>query len=306
MNAILDTAAREALAPQGHEGLDEGPESRAGRRRVLVTLHRDAPAGASIAMGRQIAGALQAPLHGLVFAPEPLEAAEVPEHVGLPHEDLRGVVLHVATGDPDEALAGALTAQAAAYVVVGSAPLAAPEEQLGLGELAERALEIATCGVFLVGLAAPGPRVRRILLPLDGTPSTAAAITPAGHLARSLEADLDILLVGEAHPHAAPPDREPGALVPPVYMDQPHHEWPAFSEEFLQRFVGNIGHCPPEVPARFYLGAGEPAPEILRFANQLGSDLLVLVWHGDLSEHHGAVFREVVRSAPCPVLVLRR
>lgn len=309
MTSTLDTAhaAREPVAPQVHGGEDEAPESRVGRRRVLVTLHREMPAGASIAMGRHIAGALQASLHGLLFAPEPIDAADVAEHVGLPQEDLRGLVLHVATGDPGEALSGALTTQAAAYVVVGSAPLAAPEEQLGLGELAERALEVANCGVFLVGAAAPRARLHRILLPLDGTPSTAAAITPAGHLARSLEADLDILLVGEVHPHAvAPPDREPGALVAPVYMDQPHHEWAAFSEEFLQRFVGNIGHCPREVPARFYLGAGEPAPEILRFAGQLRSDLLVLVWHGDLSEHHGTVFREVVRNAPCPVLVLRR
>lgn len=306
MNIIQDAASR-AAAPQGHEEPGEAPESRVGKRRVLVTLHRGAPAGAAVAMGRLVAGALQAPLHGLVFAPEPLEAADVPDHVGLSQEELRGLVLHVATGDPGEALTGALAAQAAAYVVVGSAPVAAPDERVGLGELAARALEIATSGVFLLGVApAPGSRLSRILLPLDGTPSTAAAIAPAGHLARSLEADLDILLVSEAHPHAPPPGREPGALVAPVYMDQPHHEWAAFSEEFLQRFVGNIGHCPREVPARFYLGAGEPAPEILRFADQLRSDLLVLVWHGDLGKHRGAVFREVVRNAPCPVLVLRR
>jgi nucleotide-binding universal stress UspA family protein len=295
------------------ELLEPSPASGVTRRSVLVTLHRGAAVRGPIEMGRLIARAIRAPLHGLVLAPEPMCASEVPDHIGVPAEVLHGLVLDVAAGEPHEALAAALPAHAAAYVVVSAAkeeprrPSAlAWGRRLGLSDVAERALEIACCAVVLVGAEAQATRIRRILLPLDGTPSTAAAIAPIGELARSLRAQLDIVLVGEAHPVHVPPLVEPGAMMPPRYMDQPHHEWQAFSEEFLQRFVGAIGHFPPDVPTRLFLSAGEPAPEILRVAVELESDVIVLVWHGELSERHGAVFGEVVRNAPCPVLVLRR
>jgi len=94
-------------------------------------------------------------------------------------------------------------------------------------------------------------------------------------------------------------------MAAPQYVDQPHHEWPAFSDEFLHRFLKTLGHCPKDVPTRLFLGAGDPADEILRFADLLGSDLAVLVWHGSTSEEHGSIFRKVLRKATCPVLVLR-
>ncbi|MCC6558214.1 MAG: universal stress protein [Polyangiaceae bacterium] len=261
-------------------------------------------------MGRLIAGAIRAPLHGLFLGPFLIDPSEVPEHVGVDAEALRGLVLDVAAGDPGEALAAALAARGATFVVIPSAPGRAADDRLGVGALARRALDIAGGGVVLLDPGDRAPRLQRILLPLDGTPSTAAAIAPAGELARSLGAELDIVLVGEAHPGLARAPAalaaEPGAMSAPRYIDQPHHEWAVFYDEFLQRFLGAIGHCPPGLAKRFFLSAGEPAAEILRVAGDLDSDLIVLVWHGELSEAHGAVFRDVVRGARCPVLVLRR
>jgi nucleotide-binding universal stress UspA family protein len=300
--------AARACAPAEVE--EAPPESVALRRRVLITLCQDGPLHGVIQMGRLIAGAIHAPLHGLFLGPKPIEASEVAEHVGLAPEALHGLVLEVAAGDPGEALAAALTARAAAYVIVAAAPAGAPGDDLGVGHLAQRALEIAHGGVVILDPRAGAAQIRRILLPLDGTPSTASAITPAGELARRLGAELDILLVGEAHPRCererARLPEEPGAMAPPQYVDQPHHEWAAFTEEFLHRFLGAFGHCPPDIATRFFLGAGEPGAEILRVAVAVESDLLVLVWHGKLCERHGAVFRDVLRGARCPVLVLRR
>jgi nucleotide-binding universal stress UspA family protein len=176
-----------------------------------------------------------------------------------------------------------------------------PHDGLGVGDLAAHTIERSSAPVIVVR---PEERVAlaRILVPLDGTPSTASALEPAGELARRAGASLDIVLVGEAQ-HG--PQVEPGAMGAPQYVDQPHHEWPAFSAEFVERFLKTIGHCPETVPTRFFLGAGDPACEILRFAELLGSDLAVLVWHGLASEEHGAIFRSVLRRATCPVLVLR-
>ena len=99
---------------------------------------------------------------------------------------------------------------------------------------------------------------------------------------------------------------ELGALVTPQYIDQPQHEWPAFSQELLARFLGAIGRCSRGVPARFFLRAGDPAREILRAATELDPDLIALVWHGGCEGEHGRVFRRVLPDAGLPVLVLRR
>lgn len=309
--ALAIDAGRGTARAGAHAEVEEvAPESGVLRRRVLVTMRRDGPPHGVIQMGRLIARAIGAPLHGLFLCPTRIEASEVAENVGLAPEALHGLVLDVAAGDPGEALAAALTTRAAAYVIVAAAPGGGPDDHLGVGDLAQRALEIACGGVVILDPRAGAAQIRRILLPLDGTPSTASAITPAGELARSLGAELDILLVGEAHPRfereRARLSEEPGAMAPPQYVDQPHHEWTAFAEEFLHRFLGAIGHCPPDIVRRFFLGAGEPGAEILRVAAAVESDLLVLVWHGNLCQRHGSVFRDVLRGARCPVLVLRR
>jgi len=289
--------------PSVDRGAEDEPrsEARPKRQRVLVALHGTEPASAAaaLAMGRLVARTLQEPLHGIFVADTKLAPSDLPRLVGLPKYALDGVVLDMEAGDPVERIVAFTEAHPTAFVIVGAE--SAPHDGLGIGELAARTIERSHSPVIVVR---PEETVSlaRILVPLDGTPSTASALGPAGDLARRAGASLDIVLVGEAQ-HG--PQVEPGAMAAPQYVDQPHHEWPAFSAEFVQRFLNTIGHCPEAVPTRFFLGAGEPAVEILRFASLLGADLAVLVWHGLASEEHGAVFQHVLRHATCPVLVLR-
>ncbi|MRG94427.1 universal stress protein [Polyangium spumosum] len=294
----------EGTSPSLERGDEEGPrsEARPKRERVLVALHEGDPAAstAAIAMGRLVARTLEEPLHGILVCEAKVAPSELSRRCGLPPHALDGVVLDVEAGDPAERIVASTEAHPTAFVIVGAE--SAPKDGLGVGELAAHTLERSHAPVIVVR---PEERLAlaRILVPLDGTPRTASALGPAGDLARRAGASLDIVLVGEAQ-HL--PQAEPGAMAAPQYVDQPHHEWPAFSAEFVHRFMNTLGHCPTDVPTRFFLGAGDPADEILRFAGLLGSDLAVLVWHGLASEEHGAVFRRVLRGAPCPVLVLRR
>jgi nucleotide-binding universal stress UspA family protein len=287
-------------ALQEEEAIPPPPVSAVQRRAVLIALHgRRAPVGA-IEVARLIAGALEVTLHGLFVWPVEIAASEVPRVLELTPEALEGIVLDVAVGDPVERLGAATAAHPIAFAVV-------PAEEggtdvLGLGDFASRSLYAAASAVVLVRPGAYPSAIRRILVPLDGTPETAGALGPAGELARQAGAGLDIVLVSELHPHELPP----GAMSPPQYVDQPQHEWAAFSDEFLQRFVSAIAHCPAGVPTRLFLGRGDPAEEILRFATELRADLVALVWNGDLGAEHGLVFRQVVRRAPGPLLVLRR
>lgn len=308
-----------APAEGGHVATDdEAPESRVKSKNVLVAFHGGRAHVGAIEFARVIAGALRAPLHGLFVSSEPVDASELPARVGLAPEALEGVVLNVAvTDDPRGALTAATESGATGLVIVASEPGEALDERLGLSALAAHALQSMACGVVVIRPSLCPSRLRRILLPLDGMPSTAAAITPVGALARQLGAELDIVMVGGASPRraasdAAPcavstPERpEPGSMVAPLYVDQPQHEWAAFTEEFLDRFLNAIGRCPHDVSTRFFLGAGVPSAEILRFASELESDLIVLVWHGQIAEEHGSTFCDVIRGAPCPALVLRR
>jgi nucleotide-binding universal stress UspA family protein len=268
-------------------------------RRVLVALHGSLAPHGAIRVARLIARALDAPLHGVLVWPTRLAPSEIPRLLRLDPETLEGMVLDVEVGDPAERLGALARAEPVAFVVVPAE--SGGGDACGLGETAARTLTEASTGVIVVRPGASVGRLRRILVPLDGAPSTAAALEPVGELARRMGASLDVVMIQDA---AAPPLIEEGAMAPPQYIDQPQHEWAAFSEEFVQRFLGAIGHCP-AVETRFFLGAGAPGPEILRFAEALGSDLITLVWHGGC-DPHGAVFREVMRGSSRPVLVLRR
>lgn len=265
------------------------------RRRVLVSLPSSGPSHSAIEAGRRVAAALDAPLHGLLVWPTAISPRDVPRLLRVDPDTLGGMVIDVAIGDPADRLRAAVLAQPTAFLVLSGEP-----HRIGAaGDLAVRALGGSAAGAIVIRPGASLARLDRILVPLDGTPSTAAALGPAGELAQRAGAALDVVLVEDA---AAPPRAEPGAMTP-QYVDQPQHEWPAFSAEFTGRFLGAIGRCPPGVPTRFFLGAGSPAAEILRFADELESDLVALVCHGGYSL--GATSREVLCASTRPVLVLR-
>lgn len=271
------------------------------QRRVVVALPAVGAAHGAIEAGRVIARAMDTPLHGVLVWPTAIAPSEVPRLLRLDPSALEGMVIDVDVGDPADCLRDLANAQPIAFVV-----LAADDQGCDVcrvGDVAARALAQSATGAVVVRAGGRLSRLDRILVPLDGTPSTAAALAPAGELAKQAGARLDVVLIEDA---MAPLSKERGAMTPPQYVDQPHHEWPAFSEEFTQRFLGSIGHCPRGVPTRFFLGSGHPAPEILRFSRELDSDLIALVWHGGCEGEHGAVFREVLRGSPRPVLVLRR
>jgi hypothetical protein len=275
------------------------PEAPAPRRRVLVSLPAAGSPMGAIEAGRVIASALAAPLHGLLVWPTAITPGEVSRLIQVDPATLTGMVIDVEVGDPADRVVALVERQPVAFVV-----LAADEhgrDVCGIGDVAARTLAATVTGAVVLRPGESLPRLERILVPLDGTPSTAAALAPAGELARGAGAALDVVLIEDV---AAAPPREHGSMAPPQYVDQPQHEWPAFSTEFVQRFMGAIAHCPPGVPVRFFLGAGKPSAEILRLAQELGSDMIALVWRGCMGEH-ASCFREVVRGARRPVLVLR-
>lgn len=270
------------------------------RPRVLIALSPRTPPHAAIGAGRAIAAAFAAPLHGALVWPTPISPGEVHRLLKIEPEVLEGMVIDVAVGDPAERIGAMVRDQPTACLVVvtdrdGS-------DTCGFDVACARLLMAVHTGLLVLRSGTELRPIQRILVPLDGRPSTAEALHPVTKLAQATGATIDVLLVDDAA-RLAP--SEPGAMAPPQYVDQPQHEWPAFSEEFVQRFMGGCAHCPGGVKTRFFCGRGEAAEEILRFTELLDPDLVALAWHGSACGEHASVFRRVVRGTTRPVLVLR-
>lgn len=126
--------------------------------------------------------------------------------------------------------------------------------------------------------------VARVVVPLDGTPATAAAVGP---LARSLlAAGADVAAVHVFDPSTAP-----------AFWDHAGHSHLAFTEEFLRRHqLGGV---------RLDLRRGRPVVEVLSSLDRTRADLVLMAWGQDLSPGHADVVRHALLGASVPVLLVR-
>jgi nucleotide-binding universal stress UspA family protein len=136
---------------------------------------------------------------------------------------------------------------------------------------------------------------RTILVAIDGSPDAAAALRHATSLARDQHARLVLLTVV---PSAPPPIGPAGALPAPV-----DHE--AMFGQILREAVDSV---PQDVGVESRLVHGRPAQRIVELAQETGSDLIVMGFHGHGRLHHaliGSVSDSVMRASALPVLLMR-
>jgi len=166
----------------------------------------------------------------------------------------------------------------------------------GLGHVAEAILASAVAPLLLVR---PGMRsvesLRRILVPLEGSPSASASMKVADDAFCRRGRELVMLHVATKDTPA-----ERGSLPAPRMMDQEQYEWAAWQDEFTMRFSA----CPEGGRHRVAVRVGEPARVIAEEARALDAELIVLSWNGSFAAGRGAVVRELLDTAPCPVLLV--
>ena len=189
---------------------------------------------------------------------EALAPDELLGRMGLSAEDVRGLVIDQCTGSPADAIVREAAARHAVLIVM-CAPAAAGRPLARVRKCPWRTYYwTAPCPVVLVpSIRSRHPwALRQLVLPHDGTPTSAAAIAPTADLASRAGAELVVLHV------ATPSDERPaesGTFAVPRYLDQPQHEWPAWSREFLERVRG-LGY-PANIPKiRLVLAHGEAVP----------------------------------------------
>jgi hypothetical protein len=93
---------------------------------------------------------------------------------------------------------------------------------------------------------------------------------------------------------------EAGSLPAPRIVDQEHYEWSAWQEEFTMRF----SQCPEGGRHRVAVRVGDPARIIAEEARSGEAELIVLSWSGSFENGHGAVVKELLGAAPCPLLIV--
>src|SRR6516225_10201315 len=199
---------------------------------------------------------------------------------------------------PDGSTVDARTGEPAAEILLAAGEM---KPRKTLGSTATNVLRNAPCPVVLVppGRGSIAWHLQHVLVPHAGTPTTSAALRPAAELAERASAELLVAHVTDVS--AAP--AEAGSLTTPLYVDQPQHEWPAWTREFVKRLecICPLGH----LHVRLVLAHGNPAAEIVRLAKKQAADLMVLAWRGKWEVPRALTLKDILREAQCPIMVVR-
>ena len=138
-------------------------------------------------------------------------------------------------------------------------------------------------------------RLERMLVPHDGTPTTASSLRVVPDLVPNSRTEVIVLHVIETDL----PDQA-GTLPAPRMLDHDGDDWIEWREEFGRRFF----HRSTAVPRRLEVAVGCRSEMILRAARTLPADLMVMAWGGVLEAGRARTLRSVCCAAPCPVLLV--
>jgi len=141
-------------------------------------------------------------------------------------------------------------------------------------------------------------KVNSILVPTDFSRESKKALQYAIPFARQFNAGIILLNVLQSHYVAG----EFGVV------DFPTLETELKRSSQKQLTVLATKAARNQVPVKLVVRTGSPVAEIINVAGELNTDLIVLATHGHTGLKHvllGSVAENVVRRAPCPVLVVR-
>jgi nucleotide-binding universal stress UspA family protein len=216
-------------------------------------------------------------------------------HVGAPEDvaGLEGLDLEVfEEGEAAAQIVRRAAADEVELIALGLRTVPRP----GLGSVAQCLLRDLADPLLLVrpGMRPIG-RLRRLLVPLEGSPSASEAMRYADEAFCARGREIVML-----HVMTSDCPSEPGSLPAPRMVDQEHYEWSSWQEEFTMRFA----QCPRGGRHRVVVRVGEPVPTIVQEARDLEADLVVLSWWGTLAGTRAPVVRAMFEESPCPLLLV--
>lgn len=145
-------------------------------------------------------------------------------------------------------------------------------------------------------------KIKRILVPVDYSECSQAALTTAGFVAGAFGGAIDVIHVWD-RPSYVSEDikvKEQGEVRTLLDMIREN------AEKEMAEFLRKV-ELPPNVQVSHRLVSGNPAATILHELEQRQHDLLVMGTHGRTGLRHmmlGSVAETVVRLSPIPVLTV--
>lgn len=135
---------------------------------------------------------------------------------------------------------------------------------------------------------------KTILFPTDFSTASDAAMVHAEALAKASGAKLVIVHVEE------PPLAYGGGEL--------YYGLPEPNSERIQKMLEDVRPRDAAIPSEHRLTMGDPAGEVVRIAADEGCEMIVMGTHGRTGLTRllmGSVAEQIVRRAPCPVLIYR-
>lgn len=148
-------------------------------------------------------------------------------------------------------------------------------------------------------------QIERIVCPVDFSDPSDAALTVAVELAEHFSAEIVLVhVINEIDPTPTPSY----TLTPQMMQQIP--EMMNHMQENAHRAMQVLidAHVAGRVPARDEVAIGSPADGIVRVAEQIDADMIVIATHGRSGFKgllFGSVAEKVVRTADCPVLTMK-
>jgi len=260
-----------------------------GLRLVLLSLVRDAPVGGDA----RTDAALRPARHYLDGVTADLTAA------GLSVEQC----ILPATDDVSAQITSTAAALNASFILLATHGRTGVR-RLVLGSVAGEVARTAPCPVLVIratpaGAAVESGALRRILLPLDGSPLAEQALAPAVELARATSATLDLARV---EPWAWQLQRASVEVYYPPDFDSALEQ---AADEYLARVRAAVS---PDVTTECHVLRGDAAGTITAHAEEVGADLVVMSTRGRSGLARmtlGSVADRVVRGGSRPVLLVQ-
>lgn len=172
-----------------------------------------------------------------------------------------------------------------------------------LGSVAERILQATTLPVFLVrDETATTAALKRLLVPLDGSPLAEDALPQAIHLAKNTGATVLLLAVIQG----LDPTNQRLFFQTPTAAAQAMQQWTAESERYLTSISQRL--LAQGIPCETHVRVGDPDQEICATTSEAAVDLVVMSTHGRTGFNrwvYGSVANKVLRNACCPMLLTR-
>jgi len=176
-------------------------------------------------------------------------------------------------------------------------------EHLFLGSAAEEVVRMADCPVFTIReLKEPEPvmQINSILVPVDFSVHSEKALSYAADFAQAYDAQLQVLHIIEETMHPAFSISGKSSifdLVPGIADD---------CTKRAEKMLNEVVHD--KVKSKVSVKGGRAASDIIKFAKENSSDLIVIATHGLTGLEHmllGSVTEKVVRMAHCPVFTVK-